>query len=75
MIENRTVKRVQEHFNWFGLHEDVGNYVKSCATCTQVNDPPRTPKSPLTCVRACHPLERVAIDIVGPLPRSNSGHG
>ena len=52
----------------------MGNYVKACATCAHVKDPPRTPKAPLTCVRACHPLQRVAIDIVVPLPRSNSGH-
>ena len=71
---NRTVKRVRERFYWLGLHDDVGNYVKACTTCAQVKDPPGTPKAPPNCVRAGHPLQRVAIDIVGPLPRSNSGH-
>ena len=39
-----------------------------------LNGPPKVPKAPLISVKSGHPLQRVAIDIVGPTPRSSSGH-
>ena len=40
----------------------------------EVNDPCKLPKAPLINIKARHPVRRVAIDIVGPTPRSISGH-
>lgn len=70
----KTIERVRKRFFWHGLREDVENHVKRCGPCAEVNDPPKVPKAPLISVKSGHPLQRVAIDIVGPTPRSSSGH-
>ena len=70
----RMVARVRECFHWFGLRDDVENHVRACAACAQTNDPSHLPRAPLISVKAGHPLQKVAIDIIGPLPRSSSVH-
>lgn len=70
----KTIERVRKRFFWHGLREDVENHVKRCGPCAEVNEPPNVPKAPLISVKSGHPLQRVAIDIVGPTPRSSSGH-
>ena len=63
-----------KRFHWFGLCDDVENHIRACAACARTNNPSRLPRAPLTSVKAGHPLQKVAIDIIGPLPRSSSGH-
>ncbi|KAL9965984.1 hypothetical protein ACROYT_G023987 [Oculina patagonica] len=70
----KTTERVRKRFFWHGLREDVENHVKRCGPCAEVNDPSKMPKVRLISVESGHPLQRVAIDIVGPIPRSSSGH-
>ena len=70
----RTIARVRERFHWFGLRDDVENHVRACAACAQTNGPSRLPRAPLISVKALHPLQKVAIDIIGPQPRSSSRH-
>ena len=56
------------------LGEDVENHIRRCDPCAEVNDLSKQPKVPLINVKAGHPLQRVAIVIVGPTPMSTSGH-
>ena len=70
----KTLERVQKHFHWLGVREDVENHVRICVAYVEVNDPPKLPRAPLINVKAGHPLQRVAIDIIGPMPKSSSGH-
>ena len=69
----RTVARVRERFHCFGLR-DKENHVRACAACARTNDPSHLPRATLIIVKAGHPLQKVATDIIGPLPRSSSGH-
>jgi len=48
-------------------------HVRRCVPSAEVNDPWKLPKAPLKNIKAGHPLQRDAIDIVGPTP-SISGH-
>ena len=70
----RTVARVRERFHWFGLCDDVESHVRACTACAQTDDPSLLPRASLISVKAGHPLQKVAIDIIAPLPRSSSGH-
>jgi len=70
----KTLEKVRRRFYWHGLREDVENHIRRCGPCAEVNDPPKLAKAPLINVKSGHPLQRVAIDIVGPTPRSSSGH-
>ena len=49
-------------------------HVRRCVPGAEVNDPCKLPKAPLINIKAGQTLQRVAIDIVGPTPRSISGH-
>lgn len=56
------------------MRENVENHIERCGPCAEVNDPSTLPGAPLINMKSGHPLQRVAIDIVGPIPRSSSGH-
>ena len=71
---SKTLEKVRRRFYWHGMREDVEMHVRRCIPCAEVNDPCKLPKAPLINIKAGHPLQRVAIDIVGPTPRSTSGH-
>ena len=71
---SKTLEKVRRRFYWHGMHEDVENHIRRCGPCVQVNDPSKLPRAPLINIKSGHPLQRVAIDIVGPTPRSSLGH-
>jgi len=72
----KTKSRIFEHFWWPGAGRDIAEYVKTCHTCQMVGKPNQKPrKVPL------HPIpvmdeafSQLIIDIVGPLPKTSSGH-
>ena len=71
---NKTLERIERHFCWPYIREDVGRYVHSCHTC-QVTAPARTPKAPMGITKLSEqPFARVAVDILGPInPPAASG--
>ena len=71
---SKTLEKVRRRFYWHGMREDVENHIRRCGPCAQVNDPSKLPRAPLINIKSGHPLQRVAIDIVGPTPRSSLGH-
>ena len=46
----------------------------SCDLCASRERPTRTPRAPLQTYNVGAPLERVALDILGPLPESDRGN-
>ena len=71
---SKTLEKVRRSFYWHGMREDLENHIRRCGPCAEVNDPSKLPTAPLINIKSGHPLQRVAIDIVGPTPRSSSGH-
>ena len=71
--KKKTLSRVQKRFYWPGIYHDVSTYCKSCEECqkTSPRDIKKTPLIPLPIME--EPFRRIAMDIVGPLPRSRSG--
>ncbi|XP_078694909.1 uncharacterized protein LOC144923898 [Branchiostoma floridae x Branchiostoma belcheri] len=71
----RTRERVLQHFYWPGLFRDVKRFCKGCPECQKsatrrVGDKHTMVAPPVI----GEPFRRIGIDIVGPLPRSNSGN-
>ena len=61
-------------FYWPTVFRDVKEYCKQCPEC-QLCSKQKPKKSPLVNLPIMgEPFERIAMDIVGPLPRSKSGH-
>ena len=71
---SKTLEKVRRRSFWHGMREDVEMHVRRCVPCAEFNDPSKWPKAPLINIKAGHPVQRVAIDIAGPTPRSTSGH-
>ena len=69
----KTADRILQRFYWPTVFRDVANYCKSCPEC-QKSSPRRTQRAPLVPLPIMdEPFSRIAMDIVGPLPRSRSG--
>ncbi|KAL5004068.1 hypothetical protein ScPMuIL_017524, partial [Solemya velum] len=69
----KTLCKVRRRFFWHGLRKDVENWCRKCDTCAARKMPLRKAKAPMKQYNVGAPLERIAIDIMGPLPKSRRG--
>ena len=71
---DKTIKRITKHFYWPTVFSDVAEYCRRCPQCqrTAKGSQRKVPLIPLPVMEA--PFERIAMDVVGPLPRSRRGH-
>lgn len=61
-----TLKRIRDQFHWPGINAEVRRFCRSCEVCQ------RTHLIPLPIIEV--PLERIGMDLVGPLPKSAREH-
>ena len=74
MGKNKTAQRILQCFYWPTLYRDVADFCKSSREC-QKTSPRRVKRAPLIPLPIMdEPFSRIAMDIVGPLPRSRSGN-
>src|SRR4051812_17414154 len=70
----RTINQVGETFYWPGMKQEITRWVKACLACRK-RKTPRPMRTGITeAVLSNFPNEVVAIDIVGPFPRSEKGN-
>ena len=71
---DKTADRITRRFYWPTLFRDVAEYCHRCPECqrTTRGNQRRVPLVPLPIMR--EPFKRIAMDIVGPLPRSRRGN-
>lgn len=74
MGRDKTTRRIQERFYWPTIFKDIAEYCKRCPSCqkTGYQRHRRVPLVPLPIIQ--EPFERIAMDIVSPLPRSHKGN-
>ena len=65
---NRTLARIRSKFFWPNLKQDVTRWCETCSACQRRKGPYRKAKAGMKQYLVGAPLERVAIDIMGPLP-------
>ena len=70
----RTLAAVRQRFFWPGLRQSVDKWCAECAVCASRKNPPKKRKAPLQKYQLGEPMERVALDITGPWPVSQSGN-
>jgi hypothetical protein len=73
MGRDRTYFHVRRKGWWPGYRADITEWVKSCHHCQLVKPGPGKGKQRLKQERVGAPRERVAIDLIGPLPPSRRG--
>ena len=71
---NKTTSRVLQLFYWPTLFRDIKHICSCCEKCQRCSTkrPPKAPLIPLPVI--AEPFRRIAMDIIGPLPRSRSGN-
>ena len=71
---NKMLHKVQYRFYWIGLAADVRSWVRKCTVCAQAKHPPKRMRAPLQRYQVGAPLERVGMDVLGPLPETDRGN-
>ena len=71
---NKTVAKVKAKYYWVRLAADVRAYIRQCTTCARRKQPVPRKKAPLRQYQIGGPMERIALDIMGPLPESENGN-
>ena len=72
--QDKTLEKLKERFYWYGMSKDSSIYVQQCSSCNKNKKGNRTPRSALGSYHAGYPMERVHLDILGPInPHSKSG--
>ena len=74
MGRRRTLHRMQKHYYWYRMADDIKLWIKTCEVCQLRKRAGKPAKAPLTIYLAGAPNERVALDVLGPLARSTSGN-
>ena len=70
----KTLSKVKQRYFWYQLRKDVKYWCSKCDTCAAKKAPHKKPRAPMCQYLVGAPWERVAIDILGPLPRTNKGN-
>ena len=71
---NKTAEKLRKQFYWYKYKTDVKNHIARCSTCNKSKAPARKPKAPLGKYYSGYPLDRLGMDIMGPLPPTKEGN-
>lgn len=71
----KTCARVQTRYYWPKMRQDVAKYVRRCKVCQQTKSDQQKPSGLAGAYRGVdRPFVMLSADLMGPFPRSSSGH-
>lgn len=70
----KTIARLFRRVFWFGMQEDIYKYIRSCKICQAVKNPNTLPPGSMQPVVPQGPWDILALDLMGPLPRTARGN-
>ncbi|GFX40081.1 hypothetical protein TNCV_4317171 [Trichonephila clavipes] len=70
----KTLQKVRERFYWNNVRSDVEKCCRTCDPCTARKGTRKRTRGRLQLYNVGAPFERIAFDILGPLPRSSDGN-
>ncbi|GFX90124.1 retrovirus-related Pol polyprotein from transposon 412 [Trichonephila clavipes] len=68
-----TLHKVRERFYWNNVWSNVEKCCRICDHCSAGKDPRKRTRGRLQLYNVGAPFERIAFDLLGPLPRSSDG--
>ena len=71
---NKTLGRVRERFYWVQCSKDVRSFCRNCDLCSSRRGPRSKRRAPLERYNVGAPMERLAVDVLGPLPTTKAGN-
>ena len=69
-----TLGRVRERLYWARNHRDIQDWCQSCDLCASKKGPQRRSRAPMSQNNVGVPMERLALDVLGPLPTTDDGN-
>ncbi|KAI3375546.1 hypothetical protein L3Q82_003879 [Scortum barcoo] len=63
----RTLTRLRTRYFWYNMKDDVTLWCRTCPSCAARARPKKTPQAAMGTVRVGAPMERIAVDLMGPL--------
>lgn len=70
----RTLLKIRERFYWIHCRDDVEDWCRKCTSCAAVKGPHTRSRGALKLYNVGAPWERIALDVAGPFPESESGN-
>ena len=70
----KTLSKVKKRYFWYKMRQDVKYWCAKCDICASKKAPCRKPRAPMQQYIVGAPWERMAIDILGPLPKTYKGN-
>ncbi|GFT23545.1 retrovirus-related Pol polyprotein from transposon 412 [Trichonephila clavipes] len=67
----KNLQKVRERFYWNNVRSDVEKCCRTCDPCAARKGPRKRTRGRLQLYNVGAPIERIAFDILGPLPRSS----
>ena len=71
---DKTLSHLRRVVYWPGKRDDVARWCAGCIPCARKKPGPCRSREPLQHVNAGFPMQRIAIDILGPLPVTENGN-
>ncbi|KAK3740332.1 hypothetical protein QZH41_000887 [Actinostola sp. cb2023] len=71
---SKTLGRVRQRFYWHRCSQTVRYWCRRCDLCAARKKPQRTPRAAMRNYNVGAPMERVALDVLGPLPESDNSN-
>jgi len=69
---NKTLEKIRKRFYWVTCKQDIENWCKSCKVHVSKQGPSGKKKSPLQIYNVGFPFQRVQMDVLGLLPKTDS---
>ena len=69
----KTLAIIKDRFFWPGMRSDVEDWCQQCSSCASRKSPSQTPWAPVP-TYVGYPMERIALDLLGPLPTTRHGN-
>ena len=70
----KTLGRTRRRFYWVGYRSDILAWCRKCVQCQKRKNPSKKHRAMMKPHIVGIPFERVALDIMGPLPKSHQGN-
>lgn len=69
----KTLSKLRQRFYWVNMRRDVQEWCRVCSVCNSKKGPAKRGRAPIQVYQVGAPMERVAVDIAGPFPRTAAG--
>jgi len=70
----KTKEKLAQRFYWYEMREDISIWISKCEICASIKPPQKNFKAPLGSMPTGAPWDRLATDILGPLPLTPRGN-